>query len=37
MKYIIVAGAALLVIGYACFLVFQALHKGVTLSFQGTG
>ena len=30
MKYIIVAGVALLVIGYACFLIFQALHKGVS-------
>jgi len=30
MKYIIVAGVALLVISYACFLIFQALHKGVS-------
>ncbi|WP_426532621.1 restriction endonuclease [Bradyrhizobium sp. McL0615] len=28
MNYLIIAGAVLLVIGYACFLVFQALHRG---------
>lgn len=28
MKYLIVAGAALLLLGYVCFLVFQALHAG---------
>ena len=30
MNYLIVAGVALLVVGYVCFLVFQALHKGVS-------
>jgi Restriction endonuclease len=30
MNYLIIAGAVLFVIGYVCFLVFQALHKGVS-------